>query len=174
MLGGLLGLLTTFKELFLKPVTVEYPDEHMPMATRYMGLPALTWDDEVGEPYCNGCLMCMRNCPQQCITVTGKPNPLYEEGKSARRRTVDTYEINWARCILCSICVQVCNFDSIVMSHEHERGAYSRDANRVTLEELLEVGRRYQRETGWKPTKSVGRAAARGSEKAENDKEATS
>lgn len=159
MLGGLVGLLTTFKEMWRKPVTVEYPKEHMPVATRYMGLPALTWDEEVGEPYCTGCGLCMRNCPTQCIKVTMKENPLHAEGKSPRRRIVDTYELNWARCILCGICVQVCNFDSIVMSHEHERAVYSRDGNRMDLSQLLEVGRRYQKATGWQPTKTRQRAA---------------
>ncbi len=154
MLGGLIGLITTFKEFLMKPVTVQYPNEHMPMATRWMGLPALTWDDEVGEPFCTGCMICMRNCPTECIKVEGKPNPLFEEGKSTRRRTVDTYEINWARCILCGICVQVCNFDANVMSHEHERSVQSRGENRMSLVELLEAGKRYQKETGWKRTRT--------------------
>ena len=158
MLGGLLGLLTTFKELLRKPVTVQYPKEHLPVAPRYMGFPALTWDHEVGEPYCTGCALCMRNCPTQCIKVTMKENPLHQEGKSPRRRTVDTYELNWARCILCGICVQVCNFDSIVMSHEHERSVYSRDGNRMELTQLLEAGRRYQEATGWQPTRTRQRA----------------
>ena len=174
MLGSLLGLFTTFKEFLMKPVTVEYPKAHMPLATRWMGLPALTWDDEVGEPYCIGCMLCMRNCPTQCIKVEGKANPLFEEGKSTRRRIVDTYEINWARCMLCGICIQVCNFDGNVMSHEHERSVQSRDGNRVALIELLEVGKRYQKETGWTRTKTKSAVPAPKKpepEKAENGNE---
>lgn len=176
MLGGLIGLFTTFRELFFKPVTVKYPREHMPIPVRWMGLPALTWDDEVDEPYCVACLMCMRNCPTQCINVVAKNNPNFEAGKSTRRRIVDTYEINWARCIVCGICVQVCNFDANVMSHEHERSVTTRDGNKVALEQLLEVGKRYQKETGWTRTKTKSavpppkkvEATASGAEDGEN------
>jgi NADH-quinone oxidoreductase subunit I len=160
MLGGLLGLLTTFKEFLRKPVTVEYPKEHLPIAPRFMGLPALTWDEEVGEPFCTGCGLCMRNCPTQCIKVAMKDNPLHEEGKSSRRRIVDTYELNWARCIICGICVQVCNFDGNVMTHEHERAVYSREGNKMALEQLLETGKRHQEKVGWQPTKTRRKATA--------------
>ena len=61
------------------------------------------------------------------------------------------FEINLGRCILCGICVDVCNFDAIEMSHEHERSNYERNGNRVDLEELLDMGKEYQRETGWQP-----------------------
>ena len=44
------------------------------------------------------------------------------------------------------------------MSHDHERGRYARDANRVDLDDLLVMGKKYQKETGWKPVqaKNIG------------------
>jgi len=80
-----------------------------------------------------------------------KDNPLHEEGKSSRRKIVDTFEINLNRCILCGICVEVCNFDAIVMSHEHEMSTFTRNGDRVDLPALLEIGRKFQRETDWIP-----------------------
>ena len=59
--------------------------------------------------------------------------------------------INLNRCILCGICVELCNFDAIVMSHEHEMSTYSRNGDRVNLPELLEIGKKYQSETAWIP-----------------------
>ena len=53
----------------------------------------------------------------------------------------------------CGICVDVCNFDAIEMSHEHERSERLRNANRVDLPTLLKMGRRYQDEVGWKQSK---------------------
>ena len=155
MLGSLKGLMVTLGTMFRKPVTVQYPDEHLPIAPRFMGFPALTWDAKVGEPFCTGCMVCIRNCPTQCMTATMKDNPLKAEGKSTRRKIVDEFEINLARCILCGICVDVCNFDAIEMSHEHELGKYERNANRVDLEELLEMGKKYQAETNWRPAKEA-------------------
>jgi NADH-quinone oxidoreductase subunit I len=166
MLGSVKGLMVTLVEFFRKPVTKQYPKEHLPLAPRYMGFPALTWDEEVGEPYCVACMVCVRNCPTQCMKATMKDNPLFKEGKSTRRKIVDTFEINFSRCILCGICVEMCNFDAIVMSHEHELADYSRYGNRADLEKLLEMGRKYQKETGWVPPTKKAAVAAGGSQKA--------
>jgi formate hydrogenlyase subunit 6/NADH:ubiquinone oxidoreductase subunit I len=51
--------------------------------------------------------------------------------------------------------VDVCNFDAIEMSHEHELSKYARNGNRVGLEKLLEMGKAYQVEVGWRPEKET-------------------
>jgi NADH-quinone oxidoreductase subunit I len=150
-------LLSTMNGL-REPVTRQYPETGrfwkrtgVPtlVQPRFMGFPALTWDDQVGEPYCTGCMVCIRNCPTRCMSANMKNNPLQEEGKSHRRKIIDSFEINLNRCIICGICVEVCNFDAIVMSHEHEMSTYQRDGDRVDLPALLEVGKKFQRETDW-------------------------
>tara|TARA_B100001013_G_scaffold229400_1_gene140732 strand:- start:248 stop:550 length:303 start_codon:yes stop_codon:yes gene_type:complete len=87
-----------------------------------------------------------------------KDNPLQQEGKSPRRKIVDTFEINLNRCILCGICVEVCNFDAIVMSHEHEMSVYERNGDRVDLIELLEMGKKYQKDMNWIPPSQLKKA----------------
>ena len=152
MLGSVKGLVVTLLSTFnglRKPVTAQYPTQHLPIQLRYMGFPALTWDRQVGEPFCTGCMVCIRNCPTQCMSATMMDNPLQKNGKSSRRKIVDEFEINLSRCILCGICVEVCNFDAIVMSHEHELSTYERNGDRLDLIGLLEMGKRYQKETGW-------------------------
>ena len=151
MLGNLKGLLITLSSMLRKPVTYQYPKEHKPIEDRYMGFPVLMWDSQVSEPYCTGCMVCIRYCPTQCMTAVMKDNPLHAEGVSKRRKIVDKFEINFGRCILCGICVDVCNFDAIEMSHEHELSKYARDDNRSNLPKLLEMGNKYQKETGWQP-----------------------
>lgn len=154
MIGFLEGLLVTLKTAGRKPVTAQYPepDKRMDVQDRYMGFPALMWDEEVGEPYCTGCMVCIRNCPTQCMTANMKDNPLAAEGKSSRRKIIDEFEINLGRCILCAICVDVCNFDAIEMTHEHELSKYQRNDNRSDLTRLLELGKEYQSEVNWTPT----------------------
>ena len=78
-------------------------------------------------------------------------NPKHAEGESSRRKIVDYFEINLNRCILCGICVEYCNFDAIVMSHEHEMSTYARNGDRVDLPALLEIGKNYQTVTDWIP-----------------------
>ena len=160
MIGNLKGLLVTLKTMLRSPVTAQYPipEKRLKIDRRFMGFPALTWDYSVEEPYCTGCMVCIRECPTQCMSATMKDNPLHGEGKSKRRKIVDEFEINLGRCIICGICVDVCNFDAIEMSHEHEESKYLRNGNRVDLPQLLEMGKAFQAETVWAPVqkKNVG------------------
>ncbi len=151
MISTIKGMLLTLVSTFKKPVTDQYPNKPRPLQPRYMGFPALTWDYDIVEPFCTSCMVCIRDCPTQCMSATMKDNPLYKEDKSPRKKIVDTFEINFNRCILCGICVEVCNFDAIVMSHEHEMSTYQRNGDRVDLIELLEMGKRYQKKTSWTP-----------------------
>ena len=154
MLASVKGMVVTLLSTlngFRNPVTRQYPTIPTPVKPRFMGFPALTWDEQVSEPYCTACMVCIRQCPTLCMSATMIDNPLQKEGKSSRRKIVETFEINLNRCILCGICVEVCNFDAIVMSHEHELSTYQRNGDRVDLIELLEMGKRYQRETDWIP-----------------------
>lgn len=147
------GLKITLKTARRKPVTAQYPepDKRLEVQERFMGFPALTWDADVSEPYCTGCMVCIRNCPTMCMSAKMKDNPLHAEGKSRRRKIIDEFEINLGRCILCGICVDVCNFDAIEMSHEHELSKYERDGNRADLPALLAMGMQYQAATRWQP-----------------------
>ena len=145
--------MVTLKTTFRKPVTAQYPDpkKRLAVAKRYMGFPALLWDEDVDEPYCTGCMVCIRDCPTQCMTAEMKDNPKFADDTSRRRKIVDYFEINLGRCILCQICVDVCNFDAIEMSHEHELSKFQRNDNRVDLAQLLKMGEEYREKTGWTP-----------------------
>ena len=163
MINSLKGLVVTLISSMnglRAPVTRQYPatgnllrrhDAPTPVQDRFMGFPALTWDGQVGEPYCTSCMVCIRQCPTQCMSATMQDNPKHEAGESSRRKIVDSFEINLNRCILCGICVEVCNFDAIVMSHEHEMSTFSRNGDRVDLPALLEIGQKFQTETDWVP-----------------------
>jgi NADH-quinone oxidoreductase subunit I len=153
MIGFLEGLSVTLKTMLRRPVTAQYPEpaKRLAVADRFMGFPALTWDHEIAEPYCTGCMVCIRDCPTQCMSATMVDNPLHADEKSKRRKIVGMFEINLGRCILCGICVDVCNFDAIEMGHEHELSKYERNGNRVDLQELLVMGKQYQAEVAWTP-----------------------
>ena len=151
MLSGLKGLLITLRWLFRKPVTAHYPEQHLPVQERYMGFPALLWDETASEPFCTGCMVCIRECPTLCMTAQMHDNPKFETGESHRRKIIETFEINLNRCILCGICVDVCAFDAIEMSHEHELSSFARNGARSDLDLLLSQGRKYMAETHWQP-----------------------
>ena len=161
MFNSLKGMLVTLSTTLRKPVTAQYPKQHLPLQERQWGFPALTWDSEVGEPYCVGCMVCVRMCPTQCMSGTMVDNPKHADGTSTRRKIIGDFEINLGRCILCGICVEVCNFDAIEMSHEHEISHFQRNGRRSDLPVLLEMGMKYQRESNWiPPTKKKAAVAA--------------
>jgi NADH-quinone oxidoreductase subunit I len=118
MRGIFRSIATTVSAALRKPVTVQYPTAKKELPHRSRGLPVLLWDFQVEEPFCTGCQVCARYCPVDCMTVTMKDNPLHAEGKSKRRKIVDKFYIDYARCMRCNICVEVCNFDAIVMNNE--------------------------------------------------------
>lgn len=151
MISGLKGMMVTLRWLGKKNITASYPKEHLPVQDRFMGFPGLLWDETAEEPFCTGCMVCVRECPTQCMTAIMHDNPNAAEGTSHRRKIIETFEINLNRCILCGICVDVCNFDAIAMSHEHELASFARTGARADLGLLLEQGRKYQTEVSWAP-----------------------
>ena len=174
MIGFLRSMATTLRSMLRKPVTVEYPGKplpgrqpsparggkHLPMSDRYLGFPALLWDNVVNEPSCTGCLVCMRYCPTECIKVTMKDNPLFAEGKSSRRKIVDDFQIRMERCILCNICVEVCNFEAIAMTDYHEEADITRGGLIATKDDLFRMGRDYQQRAGIEVTPGIPKKKA--------------
>jgi NADH-quinone oxidoreductase subunit I len=120
MLGILKALKTTIQAAARKPVTVQYPTDKKELSHRTRGFPVLLWDFDKDEPFCTGCQVCARYCPVDCITVTMKDNPKKAAGKSKRKKIVDSFYLDYARCMRCDICVEVCNFDAIVMNNTWE------------------------------------------------------
>lgn len=156
MIGVLKGLLLTWKTHWRRPVTKQYPNEKLPLAPRYWGFPGLIWDHEVGEPFCTGCMVCIRNCPTQCMHATMEDNLKFKEGTSKRRKIVGEFTINLSRCISCNICVEVCNFDAIEMSHTVEVANYNADMV-MDLPQLIQLHENKLRAVAEKPeTDMVG------------------
>ena len=151
MLSGLKGMYITLRWLFRKPVTAHYPKQHLPVQERFMGFPVLLWDKTADEPFCTGCMVCVRECPTQCMSAEMHDNPKFVEGTSHRRKIIESFEINLNRCILCGICEDVCAFDAIEMSHEHELSSFARNGARADLPELMAMGRKFQAEVSWQP-----------------------
>jgi NADH-quinone oxidoreductase subunit I len=140
MIGVLKSLKTTLSVALRPPVTVQYPEVHRPVPERERAFPLLLWDAETVEPFCTGCQACERACPVDCMTVTMRDNPKYKTGESKRRKIVDTFWIDYGRCMRCNICVEVCNFDAIAMNNTwsgHELSVYDREELVMDLDELL-------------------------------------
>lgn len=133
--GMLLGLKVTAVEFLrtvfphrgglkiLKPnptagaVTVQYPREKESPTPRARGVIALH------EGNCTACMLCARSCPDWCIYIEGHKQlapPRRAGGKPRQVNHLDRFDIDYALCMYCGICVEVCPFDALFWSPEYE------------------------------------------------------
>jgi NADH-quinone oxidoreductase subunit I len=137
MLRGILGGLgTTFKQMFAKPVTIQYPEQKRPVRTRFKGRHILR-RYENGLERCIGCSLCEAACPADAIFVEAAENT-DEERYSPGERYASTYEINMIRCIFCGYCEDACPTEAIVLGDNYELSFTSREGSIYTKEMLLE------------------------------------
>ena len=130
------GLMITFKRLFTKKITVQYPEEKTPQSPRFRGLHALRRYPN-GEERCIACKLCEAVCPALAITIDSAPR---EDGT---RRTT-RYDIDLFKCIFCGFCEESCPVDSIVETSIHEYHFEKRGENIVTKMQLLAIGDRFE------------------------------
>jgi NADH-quinone oxidoreductase subunit I len=107
------GLSITFRRMFQKKVTMQYPEETWTFREGYRGAPVLIKDDE-GRPKCVACSLCEYVCPPKAIYIV--PEEL-EPGNNVERGPA-VFNINMLRCIFCGLCEEACPEDAIVMSRE--------------------------------------------------------
>ncbi len=109
------GLFTTLKHVLRNvarpwrmPV-VYYPEQKkdLPPATR--GRHRLMKRQD-GSPRCTACMMCVTNCPADCIHILAG-----ESEDPAIEKFPEKFDIDLLRCVFCGFCVEACPLDAIRM-----------------------------------------------------------
>ena len=78
------------------------------------------------EQNCTSCMLCARECPDWCIYIEGhktKAPPRRAGGKPRTVQLLDRFDIDYALCMYCGICVEVCPFDALFWFPEYEYAA---------------------------------------------------
>ena len=132
------GLVVTFKHMFRKKDTIQYPEEKHAFGPRYRGVPALVKDQD-GREKCVACYMCQWVCPPLAINIEAaefpRENPLHQIEKYPAR-----FEINMLRCIYCGLCEEACPEEAIFMSKTYVVTGLSRELMIFDKEKLYEIG----------------------------------
>ncbi len=110
------GMTVTFSYMLQKPITVQYPNRlkspvQTQIADRYRGF--LQVDPEL----CTSCLLCLKECPIDCIQLDGVRIP-GRKGKAPYYFFIDI-----GKCMFCGLCVYVCPTDAIYFTREFEGSA---------------------------------------------------
>ena len=127
------GLMLTFRHLFRRTVTLQYPEQKHPLPDYYRGLPGLVKDQD-HRIKCVGCFLCEWVCPPKAITIKS------QEISTNVEKGPKEFEIDFLRCILCGYCEEVCPEEAIFMTHEYELVGTSRAEMVYNKEQLLQLG----------------------------------
>jgi NADH-quinone oxidoreductase subunit I len=132
--GLLKGLGVTFRTMSRRSATAQYPHVRPDLPARSRGVIALV------EENCTVCMLCSRECPDWCIYIDShKETVAPKEGGRARTRNIlDRFAIDFALCMYCGICVEVCPFDALYWSPEFEYAEYSHEPLTHEKERLRE------------------------------------
>jgi NADH-quinone oxidoreductase subunit I len=119
-LGLVKGLFVTLKHLLSPSVTQEYPHEKPDLPPRTRGVISLKAEN------CTVCWKCSRECPDWCIYIESHKETHEPAGGGRARsaKVLDRFAIDYALCMYCGICVEVCPFDALFWSPEFEYATY--------------------------------------------------
>src|SRR3954466_7157163 len=129
------GFALTFRQIFKKPLTQQYPEYKRAVYPRFRGRHRLH-RHENGLEKCVGWSLFAAARPADCIRVVAAENAA-DHRVSAGERYARIYEINMARCIFCGYCEIACPFDAITLENEYEMSERTRGELLYDKEMLL-------------------------------------
>ena len=119
----MVGFATTLRYIFTKPITVNYPEQKVPVFPKYRGKQVLM-RDENGLEKCVACGLCAVACPADAIYLEAAEN---DGTVQAGPRYAKIYQIHKTRCIFCGYCEEACPVSAIFMGKDYELAVYSKN-----------------------------------------------
>jgi NADH-quinone oxidoreductase subunit I len=121
------GMAVTARRLFRPVVTVQYPRQKIPISAAYRGHIELKIFEDSNTHKCIVCMNCEKTCPSGVIRVQGVK--LKEKGP----KTLTDYVIDFSKCSLCGLCVEICPTQTLRYSREYELVGETREDCQIDL-----------------------------------------
>jgi NADH-quinone oxidoreductase subunit I len=128
------GLGITWRNMWRKKVTVQYPEERWEPADRFRGMFRLD------EDRCIKCTICAKDCPIDIIYIDWhqEVNPV----SNKKEKLLTRFDIDVQRCMFCGLCEEGCPTEpkSIWLTTKtYELASYDRWSNLyVDMDELMD------------------------------------
>jgi NADH-quinone oxidoreductase subunit I len=132
------GFKVTFRHIFSKKVTMQYPEEKWEVPEGYRGAPYLVKDQE-GRTKCVSCQLCEFICPPKAIRIT-PPGPAGAPEAGNVEKAPKEFQINMLRCIYCGLCPEVCPEEAIFLMRDYSLIGLARKDMVYNKEKLLAMG----------------------------------
>ncbi len=144
------GLLVTWRHMFRRKDTLQYPEQRRAFGERYRGVPVLVKDQD-GREKCVACYMCQWVCPPRAITIEAAEYPVEHEDHQVEKYA-ERFYIDMLRCIYCGLCEDVCPEEAIFMSKTYVVTGLSRELMIFDKQKLYEIGGvRHDETKKWSP-----------------------
>jgi len=127
----------TFKHMFHRPITFQYPREQRTIPDTHRGaLALLRYDD--GRERCVGCDLCEAACPSRCIKVVSAEDP-----SLPLQRYASEFYIDITKCVFCGYCVEACPVNALAMTKLYEFSTHDKRTLLFDKQRLYQIGERY-------------------------------
>lgn len=113
--GILTGMFITFREMFRKKYTEEYPDVQPDLGDRFRG-----GTIHLDAAKCISCSLCQNACPNGSIKLTAVKD-------ANNKRQLATYVHNAGLCLFCNLCIEACPVKCIGWTKEFAFSGYCRE-----------------------------------------------
>jgi NADH-quinone oxidoreductase subunit I len=115
----LVGMKITWRHLFVKKVTLHYPEEKWQLPPKSRMRLFMKYED------CIGCGQCARACPVQCIYIKAdkrdpKAPAIFAANGQGIKLDVSVFDIDMSLCCYCNLCTYPCPTNCIYMTPEYE------------------------------------------------------
>jgi len=76
---------------------------------------------------CTACLICVRECPSQCMEIERHSEQISEGRRPKTVHVLDAFSIDFALCMYCGLCIDVCPTDALQWSDQGGLAAHQRE-----------------------------------------------